>query len=239
MGSGSARRQEVARPGWRSRPSWSCWWFRGAPGTRTASAGRSAPPTTVTVAVLPLEPAALALYAKHRGFFERQGIDARITILLEPTQIVAAVLGEAQFSAFTAGGLAILKSRGAPARLVAAGALYRPKDAATGLVAAPGKRISRARDLIGKRIAIDAQHTLAHVGLLKWLKRNGVSADYVRPSEVPFAQMIGPLTRGTIDAAVLPEPFLTLATQRGARRRFPHRRRLLAGLPVDDLDGPQ
>jgi NitT/TauT family transport system substrate-binding protein len=190
----------------------------GAGGTATATAGRSLPLTTVTVAVLPLEPAALALYAKHRGFFERQGIDARITVLLDPAQIVAAVLsGDAQFSAFTTGGLAILKSRGAPVRLVAAGALYRLKVPTTGLVAAPGMRIRRARDLVGKRIAIDAPNTLAHIGLLKWLKRNGLSADDVRLSAIPFAQMLGPLTRGTVDAAILPEPFLTLAIQRGAR----------------------
>jgi hypothetical protein len=73
------------------------------------SDGRSQPTlTTVTVAVLPLEPAALALYAKQSGFFERQGIDARITVLLDRAQIVAAVLsGDAQFSAFTTCGLAI------------------------------------------------------------------------------------------------------------------------------------
>jgi NitT/TauT family transport system substrate-binding protein len=189
-----------------------------AGGKVTATAGRSLPLTTVTVAVLPVEPAALPLYAKHRGFFERQGIDARIAVLLEPAQIVAAVLsGDAQFSGFTTGGLAILKSRGAPVRLVAAGALYRPKVPTAGLVAAPGKRISRPRDLIGKRIAIDAPNTLGHIALLKWLKRNGVSADDVRLSEIPFAQMLGPLRRGTVDAAILPEPFLTLAIRRGAR----------------------
>ena len=33
---------------------------------------------------------------------------------------------------------------------------------------------------------------------------------------MPFAQMLGPLGRGDVDAAVLPEPFVTLATQRGA-----------------------
>ena len=190
----------------------------GATGADVASAGSTAPLTPVTVAVLPVEPAALALYAKHRGFFERQGIDARIVILLEPAQIVAALLsGDAQFSGFTSGGLAILRSRDAPVRLVAAGALYRPKAPTAALVAAPGKRITRARDLIGKRIAIDAPNTLGHIALLKWLKRKGVSADDVRLPAIPFAQMLAPLMRGTVDAAVLPEPFLTLAIQRGAR----------------------
>ena len=45
-----------------------------------------------------------------------------------------------------------------------------------------------------------------------------MSASQVRLSEIPFPQMLGPLRRGTVDAAVLPEPFLTLAVQRGAKR---------------------
>jgi len=186
-------------------------------------AGRTPSLTTVKIAVLPLEPTALGFYAQHRGFFRKQGIDPQITVFADPAQIVAAVLsGEAQFSSFSTGGLATLKSRGAPIRLVAAGALYRPEAPTAALVAGPGKAITRARDLIGKRIAIDAQNTIAHIALLKWLQRNGLSADDVRLSEIPFAQMLGPLRRGTVDAAVLPEPFLTLATQRGARRVANH-----------------
>lgn len=188
-------------------------------GSATPTAERSQSLTTVKIAVLPLEPTALGFYAKHRGFFRKEGIDPQITVFADPAQIAAAVLsGEAHFSSSSTGGLAILKSRGAPVRLVAAGALYRPKAPTAALVAGPGKRITRARDLVGKRIAIDATNTIAHIALLKWLKRNGLSADDVRLSEIPFAQMLGPLRRGTVDAAVLPEPFLTLAIQRGARR---------------------
>lgn len=188
-------------------------------GGTAPAAGRTPSLTTVKIAVLPLEPTALAFYAEHRGFFRKQGLDPQITVLVDPAQIVAAVLsGQAQFSSFSTGGLAILKSRGAPVRLVAAGALYRPKAPTAALVAGPGKKITRARALIGKRIAIDATNTIAHIALLKWLKRNGVSAGEVRLSEIPFAQMLGPLGRGTVDAAVLPEPFLTQAIQRGSRR---------------------
>ncbi len=82
----------------------------------------------------------------------------------------------------------------------------------------PRTRIRRARDLVGKTIGIDAQNTIAHIGVLKWLKQRGVSRDQVRFTAIPFAQMLASLTRGTIDAAVLPEPFLTLSAQRGARR---------------------
>src|SRR5919106_1773726 len=179
--------------------------------------------TSVNIAVLPVEPTAQAFYAKHRGFFRRQGIDAKITVLSDPAQIAAAVLsGDAQFSSFNTGGIAVLKSRGAPVKVVAAGALYRPRAPTTALVAARGKRITRPRDLVGKRVAIDRPNTLAHIGLLKWMRRNGLSADDVQFTELPFAQMLEPLRRGDVDAAVLPEPFLTLATQRGGARRVAH-----------------
>lgn len=188
-------------------------------GSAIAAPGASPPLTTVEVAILPLEPTALAMYAKHRGFFQKQGIDAKINVLADPAQVVAAVLsGDVQFSSLSIGGLATLKSRGAPVRLVAAGALYRPKSPTSALVAMPQKRITRARDLVGKLIAIDAENTIAHIGLLKWLKVNGVSRDDVRFTTIPFAQILAPLTRGTFDAALLPEPFLTLAEERGARR---------------------
>ena len=190
------------------------------------TAGASAPSakhrealTTVNMALLPVEPTAQAMYAKHRGFFRQQGIDANIHVLGDAPQVVAALLsGEVQFAALNTGGLAVLKSRGAPVKVVAAGALYRGVAPTTALVAAPGKRITGPRDLVGKRVALDAPNNIAHVGLLKWMKRNGLSADDIRLVEMPFVDMIGPLKRGTIDAAVLPEPYLTLATQQGARR---------------------
>ncbi len=178
-----------------------------------------AAPTKVDITALPIEPTGLAFYAKERGFFGREGIDARITVINDPQQAAAAVLsGTAAFSSYSVGGLAVLKAHGAPVRLVAAGALYSPKRATTALVSAKGKRFRRAGDLVGKTIAIDAPNTPAHVGLLRWLKRNGVGAGDVRLVEMPFPQMLGPLNRGTVDAAVVPEPFLTLALQQGAGR---------------------
>jgi NitT/TauT family transport system substrate-binding protein len=190
-----------------------------AGGSATEPTRRGAGLETVTIATLPLEPAALAFYAKHRGFFARQGLDAKLLVLSDPATIVPALLaGDAQFAGFNVGGAAVAKSRNVPIRLVASGAMYSRAAPATGLVAAPGKRIARARDLVGKTVAIDRANTIAHIGLLKWLKGNGVSAGDVRLVEMPFAEMLGPLRRGQIDAAVLPEPYLTLALQRGSRR---------------------
>jgi NitT/TauT family transport system substrate-binding protein len=174
--------------------------------------------TEVTIVVLPIEATAQAFYARHRDFFVRQGIDARIRILAEPTQLAAAVLsGEAQFSAVSVGALAILKTRGAPVRVVASGSLWEPKAPTAALVASPGEEITRPRHIAGKHVGIDVLNNLGHIALLKWLKRNGMSAGDVRLSQIPFGQMLGPLERGTVDAGLLPEPFLTIGKQRGLK----------------------
>ena len=183
----------------------------------TSANGRA--PIRVDIATIPVDAASLAFYAKHKGFFRRQGIDANIVLVSDPSQVTAAVLsGSADFAANSMGGFAILKSRGAPVRMVAAGAMYRPKAPTTVLMAGKGQRIRRARDLIGKTVAIDAPNAITHVAMMRWLKRNGVSASRVEFRTLAFADMLGPLARGTIHAAVLPEPFITLARRQGATR---------------------
>ena len=191
----------------------------GASASSASPAGRST--TTVTIATLPLEPAALAFDAKDEGFFAEQGIDAKLLVLPDPTELVPALLsGQAQFSGLNVGGAAILKSRQAPVEVVAAGAMYRRAQPTTALVAARGESIARASAVV-KTIAIDATNTIAHIGLLKWLKTHGVSASDVHLVEIPFPQMLGPLRRRTVDAAVLPEPYLTMSIQRGAKEVAP------------------
>ena len=163
-----------------------------------------------------------AAYAQARGFFARQGIDAELKAFADPSLIPAAVLsGDVQFSSFNVGGIANLKSRGAPVKLVAAGALYRPRRADDGDRRRAGEEDHEARTWSARRSGSTPQ-TIAHVGLLKWLKRSGVSESDVTLVEFSgFAPILGPLRRGQIDAAVLPEPYLTQAMQRGSRRVAP------------------
>jgi NitT/TauT family transport system substrate-binding protein len=188
-------------------------------GAAPASTSQNPPLTKIKVAIIAVEAAAQVMYAKDRGFFRKQGIDAEIVIVADGTLTVPAVLsGQAQFAAVPVAVLAILKSNKAPVKAIAAGAVYEPGTNTSVLVAAPGKRITRARDLVGKRVGLDFLNSIAHIGLLRWLQRGGVSRDDVDITTSPFPQLLGPLTRGGIDAAWLPEPYATLAIQRGAKR---------------------
>lgn len=186
-----------------------------AGGASSAAAGQL---ETVTIATPPFEPTALAFYANARGLFRTHGIDAKLIVAADPGAGVAAMLaGDAQFAAIHAGGPALLRSKGAPVKLVAAGALYKPTAPTSGLVSAPGKRFVGPRALVGKRIGYDAPGTIAHVGLMKWLKQGGVRVSDVTLVRAAFPDLVGALVRGNVDAAVLPEPYFTVAKQRGAR----------------------
>ncbi len=182
----------------------------------TAGAART---TTITIATIPTDTSAQGFFAQYEGFFRRSGLDAKVVILADPTQLAAAVLsGSAQVVLTSAGGLALLKARNAPIRMVASGAVYRRSAPTTSLVSARGTRIRSAVELIGRTVAIDQLNSLPHLAMLKWLKASGVATTSVKFVEIPFAQMLAPLARGTVHAAVLPEPFLTLALNAGARR---------------------
>lgn len=181
-----------------------------------AATATARPLDTVSVISAPFEPVALAFYADARGFFRKHGIDADVKAV-EPGTVGATIAsGGATFGASDVGGFLNSKARGGPVKLVAASGLYMPQAPTAALVAAPGQRITSARDLIGKRVAVDRVGTIAYVALLKWLKQGGVRVEDVQLRYHPFPDLIGPLTQGAIDAGVLPEPWLTQARQQGA-----------------------
>ncbi|MGH3084890.1 MAG: ABC transporter substrate-binding protein [Gaiellaceae bacterium] len=184
-----------------------------------AGAGSAAELTPIKIATIPLEPVAATFYAKHRGMFRKQGLDADVKLFDSPAQTVPALLsGQVQFTATHIGAAAALTSQGAPVKIVAAGATYDPKKPSSALIAAPGRSITRARDLVGKTVAIDFPKTIADVGVREWLEKSGVDQDDVKFTSIPFTQALGPLLDGTVDAAIVPEPYRTIALLQGATR---------------------
>ena len=98
-----------------------------------------------------------------------------------------------------------LKSDGAPIKVVAAGATYDPKRKATSrLVAARGKAITRARDFVGKTVAIDFPNTIADLGVKEWLEKNGVDPKDVKFTYIPFPPDARPARAGNRRRSVPP-----------------------------------
>jgi ABC-type nitrate/sulfonate/bicarbonate transport system substrate-binding protein len=96
--------------------------------------------------------------------------------------------------------------------ILAGGGLYRePADRAGNiLAAATASPIQSAKDFAGKTIGLPTLVGLTTACLRAWLPAHGVPLSSVRLTELPPASMVPALQRGTIDVALLSEPFVTL-----------------------------
>jgi ABC-type nitrate/sulfonate/bicarbonate transport system substrate-binding protein len=153
-----------------------------------------------------------SFYAKVAGAFAKIGYD----VLPQPLAnagAVAAALGGGSLEL----GLGDLISpvnainKGVPITIVAAAAVNRPATDVSLIVSvARDSAIRSVRDLEGKSIAVPTLVGLSTAALKAWLPLNKVEVSNVRIVELPQAATIAAVQRGTVDAGILSEPFITL-----------------------------
>src|SRR6202012_1806556 len=86
------------------------------------------------------------------------------------------------------------------------------------VAAAPPVRTAKA--LEGKTIALAALGDQAQAGIEAWLEQGGADAAKGKFVEGFFFERAAPLGRGRVDAAMIPEPALTIATASGGPARI-------------------
>jgi NitT/TauT family transport system substrate-binding protein len=147
--------------------------------------------------------------AMQNGYFKEQGLD------VEP---VTAPSGQATLSKLIGGDVDIAissyqpfflaKAKGAAdVQFVADGSSSPPKS--TMVIAGPSSPVRNVRDLAGKRIGITGPGTASQVMTMAAMKNNGVDFNKVQWVTMPFPDMGQALARGDLDAAYVPEPFVT------------------------------
>ena len=149
-------------------------------------------------------------YAKEKGFFAKAQLDVDLVLSGSGGNNATLVAGNAlEIGISNTVNLAVAIAHGAPFTLVAGGGLYTAKAPTTGLVVAKDSAVKSARDLVGKTVAVTALKDLTEVGVRAWLDRNGVDSKSVRFVESQMALMPPALGRGTYDAALIGEPYLS------------------------------
>jgi NitT/TauT family transport system substrate-binding protein len=126
-------------------------------------------------------------YAEQLGLFKKLNVDYEIV----HAAIAQAYVKGLPFAYFAGGPLS---SRDAPTLV---------------LCVAKNSPIKTAKDLEGKTVAIISLHATMEITTREWLTKNGADASLVKFFELHFPEMTPALSRGTIDAALLGEPFLT------------------------------
>lgn len=151
-------------------------------------------------------------FALDAGFFSRGGLEVEIALFNNSQAIVQAAAGGAiDVGLADMIQLANAYNRGVPIGFFAGGGLYSTNAPTTVLAVAKSNPIHSAKEFEGKTIAVVALTSLSSIAVEEWLRANGADPAKVKLFELPFATMAPALARGTIDAALLAEPFLTFA----------------------------
>lgn len=167
--------------------------------------------SALRIGVTPTDVFAEAYYGADMGFFRKAGIDADVQTLSSGAAASNAVIGGSLDMAITTPLLlANGYLRGLPFVIAAAGTVNTPKAPQFLICVSKNGPIRTAKDLVGKTIGLNVLKTVLELSLDAYLAKNGINASDVKKIEVVFAEAGPAIARGTIDAALIAEPALSL-----------------------------
>ena len=188
-----------------------------------APSARAQTLTHVTVISSPNDSAGEVYYAQDRGTFKKYGLDVEIVTLNGGAAVAAAMAsGKYEIGQGNIASIAAARQAGLPFVLVAPASLYNSNAATAAVVVAKESAIKTAADLVGKNVANPAIRDIGTVALDMWLTQQNVDPAGVRIVEMPQSVMGEAVSRGTVAAAVMIEPYLSAAIAQGARVLVQH-----------------
>lgn len=181
-------------------------------------AAQAAPAGTIRIATIPSDTFGEPFYGVDAGLFARAGLNVELSIFTNSGAVGTAVAANAaDVGIFDVVGISAAVEQGVPLTMFAAGSRFAKETPTALLCVAKASPYKQPRDLAGKTIAVQTLHGLSDAALHGWLTRYGVAVSDIRVVEIPFSQMAPALERGTVDGAVIAEPFLSAAKLSGTR----------------------
>lgn len=201
--------------------------------SRAATPERAAPaptPAGDTLARVRVGYVAALIYsplfvAIEKGYFREQGIEVTPIALAGGTDIIAQTVAgnfEVGLGGLGVGALNAAR-RTLDFRIVASHHAESP-PLSTPLVVARRRfddgTYRRAADLRGKRVSINAKGSATEYWLHAALAKDGLTIKDIELTALPFGEVAPALENGALDGAMLGEPLITLAEQKGLARRI-------------------
>lgn len=187
----------------------------------TATAIASAQTAPLRVGATANDPYAEAYYAQDGGFFTKAGLRVEITTFPNGGPILTAVAGGAlDIGVTNPPELANAIVHGIPFVYFAGSALYSTSAPTAVMCVAANSPIRDVKDLAGKTIAVSSLKDGTNLAADAYLTKGGVNLASVKVIEMPFALMGAALARGTIQAAVMSEPAVTVSLEARQTRIF-------------------
>jgi NitT/TauT family transport system substrate-binding protein len=177
--------------------------------------------TSIVVAAVPAADTAGLYLAQQRGFFAAEGLHVKI---------VSIVSAENAISTQLAGGYDVTlgnyvsyieadAEQHAGLRIIAEGSVIQPGNQE--IVTPRGSRITTLTGLKGATLAVNVRNNIGTILVGSALEADGLSLSQVKLVPIPFPLMTSALKSHQVDAAWMPEPFLSSALEQiGAQQIF-------------------
>ena len=180
--------------------------------------GKAADRLRIRIACQPIEAALPIWVAEEEGLFEAEGLTAEVRHYDSATdRNVAMQTGAVDAMMASPVALGLLEQGGVGVRAVTTLHGSTPEQGRDGIAVTPGSSVESLGDLAGKPIGMASSTRLDYI-IDSLLSEAGVPTSSVVKEEVRMTPVRYDLMmRGKLEAAALPEPWLTLAEIRGAR----------------------
>jgi NitT/TauT family transport system substrate-binding protein len=209
---------------------------QGSPsGTAGSSASGDGSLTKVSVGVLSIAPSAAVQYGVDKGYFKKQGFDVEFQTGQGGAAMLPAVsAGSMDFAVGNPLSVLVAVDKGLDMRIVSGFSnSIATGDDITGVLVKKDSPVSSWKDLVGKTVSVNAVKTQGDLTVMEAVAKEGGDPKGVKFSEVPFPDAQAQLDRGNIDAAWVPEPFLTkMASDPNYRLLGYNYQSVIPGLPT-------
>ncbi|HEY3682931.1 MAG TPA: ABC transporter substrate-binding protein [Streptosporangiaceae bacterium] len=174
--------------------------------------------STVTVGALPVVDFVALWVAKDKGLFKKQGLTVNIQIQSGgATAMPKLAAGSLDFSISNyVSAIQATESGTVPLKVLCDA--YQLAPDTSGVLVPKDSPIKSAKDLAGKKIAVNTKANVGQLLVTAGLAQAGVQASGSQFSEVDFPQMVSALKTKSVDGAWTVEPFVTqIEEQLGGR----------------------
>ncbi|MBW9205799.1 ABC transporter substrate-binding protein [Mumia sp. zg.B17] len=177
--------------------------------------------TAVTVGVIPIVDVAPIYLGIDQGFFEDEGLDLTLKTAQGGAAIVPGVVSdEFQFGFSNTISLLLANTQGLPLEVVSAGVSSTGeagKDFGA-VIVSKDSNIQTAADLAGKKVAVNTLKNINTTTINEAVRQDGGDPSSIDYIELPFPDIAAAVSKGTVDAGQVVEPFLTITTRQGDRQ---------------------
>src|SRR5437867_10516153 len=160
-----------------------------SPAASSAATATAKPIRTLKVGYLPLTDF-LGMYAAiEQGYMADEGLKLDLQAMAGGATIIPAIVGGSlDFGISNYVSVIVANGQGIKIKALSDSAYGSRASPPFAIIVKKGSPIKTAKDLNGKKVAVNTRNGIVHVGVMEWIERNGGDPKTVQYVELPFPQ---------------------------------------------------